>query len=138
MTNETERTPARVHTKKRLRYHARIQKKWNKRFGYLWIGRYSDRRNATDPNPQSIPRLSRAARAAESARRAAMTPEQVQAEYEAKLVKLCDDMISQCRAGDHNACQFYVADEVEKVFIRNYMARHAPELAVHISVNDND
>lgn len=133
----TTRIPARMHTKRRLPYHARIQKKWNKRFGFAKITREPSGIPALDANPGgsvTLVALGRRGRAAVSAARAAMTPEQQRQQYRDRLVALCESMIEQCRIGGWTKVQFNVADEQEQNFIKSWMATHAPTADVVFNI----
>lgn len=131
--------PTRVHTKAR-RYGPRIQKKWNKRYGFALINREgSETSRASCAAPQTSNTahpLGRRGRSLTSAARHEVSYEEQQRQYKNSLIDLCDKMIKQCKAFERMSCQFNVADAYEAEFIGNYMRQHAPELNVTIVRGD--
>lgn len=119
----TIRTPARKHTKAR-RYGPRIQKKWNKRYGFTLTVR--DAIAQQEVTETGVNPLSRRGRAMLHAARANRTEEEWHEIYDRKLAALCERMIEECRVGGWTKVQFNVANQYEHDFIKTWMSVRAP------------
>ena len=128
--------PARQHNPKKPG-HARIQKKWNKRFGLKEVQRvrtapsgFADIR-VVSMSRRALQRLDTLARIA-----ACPTQEQERAAWEAKLRKLVDDILRDIRTsgGLMTHATFNCADQVEVDFIRAYLDAEAPALPVVFTI----
>jgi hypothetical protein len=127
--------PARAHNPRKPG-HARIQKKWNKRFGYKKVQRVAQPADGSSPimtmsmSRRTLQKLETAARIAN-----APTPEQAHAAWEDGLVKLCDEMIEQTDHHGHDNCEFRCADQTEVDYIKYYMGERRPKLRLWFLVN---
>lgn len=128
--------PVRQHNPKKPA-HARIQKKWNKRFGLKTVQRINTTPEGfADIKPVSISRrtLQKLQTLAREANQP--TPEQVYHAWTEKLTNLCDRMIAE--AGDVGVTEvtFHVADSNEHQFVLDYMRASAPHLTLHFTINE--
>lgn len=137
--------PARVHTKTKLRYHERIQKKWNKRFGYAEIVRANEPKTFAEVHRMVEAKIDAAfAGTARSLRPRQRTPKRADGHFvdpeqnrlanEADMAALCTEMIAQCAEHGHSEVQFNVADSRERSFIERYMHQHASHIGVSFTV----
>lgn len=152
--NAIER-PARVHTKWRMRYHARIQKKWNKRYGYVFIERLSaGRRNVEPPNVTGFPALDEQLRGGIQCDQMFVLrgrprqrtpkredghfvdPEQNRLANEEALIGMAVTMLHDIRNsnGLYTSAHFNCANQAEVDFLRAYMDREAPALPVTYTI----